>query len=146
MSASAGIIILLGRILFVIFPGYVSGYSFHIKSSKMAEGYSQSVGFTAPALAGWPAGLWLDAASLSVLLGIWPDVGALMFAAFVAIAAWYFHRFWEVQDPNQKQAQTMFFYRNVMMFAAALIMFGFFAGVGHALRFAVTGPLIHLTP
>ena len=69
-----------------------------------------------------------------------------MFAVFVLPAAWYFHRFWEVQDPNQKQAQTMFFYRNVMMFATSLIMFGFFAGVGHALRFAITGPLIDLTP
>jgi putative oxidoreductase len=146
VSATAGIIILIGRILFVIFPGYVSGYSFHLKSSKMAEGYAQSAGFPAPALAGWPTGLWLDVASLSVLVGIWPDVGALMLAVFVAIAAWYFHRFWEVQDPNQKQAQTMFFYRNVMMFATALIMFGFFAGVGHALRFAITGPLIDLTP
>ena len=86
------------------------------------------------------------AASISVALGIWPDIGALMLAAFVAPAAWYFHRFWEVGDPTQKQAQTMFFYRNLMIFAASLIMFGFFAGVGHALRFAVTGPAIDLTP
>jgi putative oxidoreductase len=146
VSAAAGIIILIGRILFVIFPGYVSGYSFHLKSSKMAEGYAGSVGFPAPALAGLPAGLWLEAASISVLLGIWPDIGALMFAVFVAVAAWYFHRFWEVADPNQKQTQTMFIYRNVMMFATALIMFGFFAGVGHGVRFTVTGPLINLRP
>ena len=146
MSDAAGIIILIGRILFVIFPAYVSGYSFHVKASKMAEGYAQSVGFPVPAVAGWPAGLWLVVASISVALGIWPDIGALMIAAFVIPAAWYFHRFWEVEDPNQKQAQTMFFYRNVMMLAASLIMFGFFAGVGDALRFAITGPLIDLTP
>ncbi|HEV8419935.1 MAG TPA: DoxX family protein [Actinomycetota bacterium] len=146
MSDVAGIFILIGRILFVIFPSYVSGYSFHLKSSKMAEGYAQSVGFPVPAVAGWPAGLWLVVASISVALGIWPDIGALMFAAFVIPAAWYFHRFWEIEDPTQKQAQTMFFYRNVMMLAASLIMFGFFAGVGDALRFSITGPLIDLTP
>ena len=145
MGNAAGIFILIGRILFVIFPGYVSGYSFHVKNPRMAEGYSQSVGFPAPFLAGLPAGLWLVVASISVALGIWPDIGALMFAVFVIPAAWYFHRFWEVEDPNQKQAQTMFFYRNVMMLAASLIMFGFFAGVGKELRFTITGPLIDLT-
>lgn len=146
MSAEAGIIILIGRILFVIFPAYVSGYSFHIKASKMAEGYAQSVGFPIPGLAGWPSGVWLVLGSASIALGIWPDVGALMIAAFVIPAAWYFHRFWEVEDPNQKQFQTMFFYRNVMIFAACLIMFGFFASVGDALRFAVTGSLFDLSP
>ena len=146
MSDVAGIIILIGRILFVIFPAYVSGYSFHLKASKMSEGYAQSVGFPMPGLAGWPAGVWLVLASISIALGIWPDVGALMMAAFVIPAGWYFHRFWEVEDPNQKQAQTMFFYRNVMILAASLIMFGFFASVGEGLRFAVTGSLFDLSP
>ncbi|MGH2554746.1 MAG: DoxX family protein [Actinomycetota bacterium] len=146
MSDVAGIIILIGRILFAIFPAYVSGYSFHVKASKMAEGYAQSVGFPMPGIAGWPAGLWLVLGSVSIALGIWPDLGALMIAAFVIPAAWYFHRFWEIEDANQKQAQTMFFYRNVMILAACLIMFGFFASVGDALRFAVTGSLFDLSP
>ena len=146
MSAVAGIIILIGRILFVIFPAYISGYSFHVKASKGAEGYAQSAGFPVPGVAGWPTGIWLIAASLSIALGIWPDLGALMLAAFVVPAAWYFHRFWEIEDPNQKQAQTMFFYRNVIILGACLIMFGFFASVGDALRFSVTGSLFHLRP
>lgn len=144
VTTAAGIIVLVGRILFVIFPAYVSGYSFHVKNPKMAEGYAQSMGFPIVALAGIPAGIWLEVASLSVAFGIWPDVGALMFAAFATIAALYFHRFWEVEDPNQKQAQTQFFYRNVMMVAACMIMFGFFAAVDEGLRFTVTGSLIDL--
>jgi hypothetical protein len=43
------------------------------------------------AIAGWTTGLWLVAGGLSVVLGIWPDVGAL-----------YFHRFWEIEDQMQK--------------------------------------------
>lgn len=144
MTAAAGIIVLIGRILFVIFPAYLSGYQFHLRQAKMAEGYAQSVGFPFPGLAGTVAGVWLEVASISVALGIWPDIGALMFGAFVIPAAWYFHRFWTIEDPNQKQAQTMFFYRNVMMLATALIMFGFFATVDEGLRFSVTGSLIDL--
>jgi putative oxidoreductase len=146
VSTPAGIIILIGRILFVIFPAYVSGYQFHIKNPKAAEAYSQSVGFPFPPLAGYPAGLWLTLASTSVAFGIWPDIGALMFAVFVLPAAWYFHRFWEVEDPGQKQAQTMFFWRNMIMLGSSLIMFGFFASVGPALRFALTSSLIDLSP
>lgn len=144
MSAAAGIIILIGRILFVIFPAYVSGYRFHLRQPKMAEGYAQSMGFPWPGLAGYAAGAWLEVASISVALGIWPDIGALMFAAFVIPAAWYFHSFWKLEDPGAKQAQTMFFYRNVIMLGASLIMFGFFAAAGDALRFSITGSLIEL--
>jgi putative oxidoreductase len=144
MDATAGIIILIGRILFVVFPGYVSGYQFHIKNSKMAEGYARSVGFPMPEIAGLPAGVWLGLASISVALGIYPDIGALMFAAFVIPAAWYFHRFWAVEDPAQKQVQTSYFYRNMIILGASLIMFGFFAAAGDALRFSVTGSLIKL--
>jgi uncharacterized membrane protein YphA (DoxX/SURF4 family) len=144
MSVAAGILVLLGRILFVIFPAYVSGYGFHLKYPKNAEGYAQSVGFPFPVLAGIPAGIWLEVASISVALGIYPDIGALMFAAFVVVAAWYFHRFWEIEDAGQKQTQTGFFYRNIIMLATSLIMFGFFATVDEGLRFALTGSLIDL--
>lgn len=144
MNATAGIIVLIGRIMFVIFPAYVSGYSFHLRYPKMAEGYAESMGFPIVAMAGIPAGIWLVLASISVGLGIWPDVGALMFVAFATIAALYFHRFWSIEDQAQKQAQTQLFYRNVMMVAACLIMFGFFAAVDEGLRFTVTGSLINL--
>jgi putative oxidoreductase len=146
MSTLAGFIVLIGRVLFVIFPAYVSGYTFHIKNPKAAEGYSQSVGFPFPRLAGYPAGLWLVLASISVGVGIWPDIGALMFAVFVIPSAWYFHRFWTVEDPAQRQAQTMFFWRNMIMLGASLVMFGFFASVGAGLRFAMTRALIDLSP
>jgi putative oxidoreductase len=144
MNAVAGIIILIGRILFVIFPLWVSGYSGHLKNPKMLEGYAQAMGFPAVSLAGIPAGLWLVVASLSIALGIFPDIGSLMLAAFMVPTAWYFHRYWALEDPNQKMAQTQLFYRNLMVFAACLMLFGFFAAVDHSLRFAITGSAIKL--
>src|SRR5213592_4997857 len=133
MSTAAGIIVLIGRILFSINFGPVAGIGFHIRMTKMAESYSRSVGFPVPAIAGWPTGVWLTVASLSISLGIWPDVGALMVAAFVIPAAWWFHRFWEVGDPMQKMTQTQLFWRNAIALGACLAMFGMFVTLGDAL-------------
>lgn len=144
MSELAGILVLIGRILFVIFPAYISGYSFHVRNPKAAEGYAQAMGFPMPAIAGTGAGIWLILASISIAVGIFPDVGALMLAAFVIVAAFYFHAYWKVEDADQKQTQSMFFWRNVMIFAACLIMFAFFASVGPALRYSLTDALIDL--
>lgn len=144
MSEAAGIIVLIGRILFVLFPGYESGFKFHLRQAKAAMGYAQSGKFPVPLLGGWPAGLWLVTASVSIAVGIFPDIGALMLAVFVTVAALYFHRFWQVTDPGERYVQTAYFYRNVIMLGACLIMFGFFALVGDGLRYAVTGSLIDL--
>jgi putative oxidoreductase len=81
------------------------------------------------------------AGSLSVALGIWPDVGALMIGAFVIPAALYFHRFWEIDDPIQKQFQQQLFYRNLIILGASLVMFGAFVELGSDLPFTITGLL-----
>jgi putative oxidoreductase len=144
MSTAAGIVILIGRILLVIFPAYVSGYQGHFRSAEGYRAYARSVEFPVIGLVTWPAGLWLVAASLSIAVGIWPDLGSLMLAVFMIPTAYYFHAFWKAEDPQQKASLTQLFYRNVIMFGACLIMFGFFASVDHGLRFAITGSLFHL--
>jgi putative oxidoreductase len=140
MSDAAGILVLIGRILFGVYF-VLTGLGFHVAKSKMAVEYARGAGFPAFAIAGWPTGLWMTAGALSVALGIWPDVGALMIAAFLIPAAAWFHRYWEVEDPMQKQMQQGFFFRNLIGIGAVLIMFGFFATVGDGLRYSITGPL-----
>ncbi len=140
MTVPAGVIVLVGRILFTAFFGPVAGVG-HIRRSPMFEGYAKSAGFPVPAVAGWPAGVWLLAGSASIALGVWPDVGSLMIAAFVVPAALFFHTFWKIEDQAQRQTQTTYFWRNVVMLAASLMMFGTFVSLGPALRFTVTAPL-----
>ncbi|MGH2724140.1 MAG: DoxX family protein [Actinomycetota bacterium] len=140
MSDAAGILVLIGRILFSVFFIF-AGLGFHVAKSKMAEGYAGQSGFPFPSLTGWPTGLWMTAGALSVSLGIWPDVGALMIAAFVIPAALYFHTFWKIDDPMQKQTQQAYFFRNVIALGGVLLMVGFFAAVGSGLRYAITEPL-----
>jgi uncharacterized membrane protein YphA (DoxX/SURF4 family) len=139
MSAATGAIVLAGRIVFAWFFGR-SGVS-HIRGSAQMEGYSKGIGFPVPAIAGWPVGIWLILGAISLALGIWPDIGALMIAAFLLTAAAYFHRYWEVQDPGQKMTQTFAFWRNALGIGGCAVMFGTFVALGPALRFAVTKAL-----
>ena len=139
MSDAAGAVVLVGRILFAGFFGVVSGWG-HVSNSKMMEGYAASMRFPVSGIAGWPTGIWLMAASISIGLGIWPDVGALMIAAFLIPAAAYFHRYWQVHDEG-KMMQRGFFWRNVIGVGACLMMFGMFVTLGPALRFTITEPL-----
>jgi putative oxidoreductase len=139
MSGAAGVIALIGRSLFGLYFVF-TGAGFHIPRSKMAEGYARSMKFPLPGIAGWPTGLWMAAGGLSVALGIWPDVGTLMIAAFAIPAAAWFHRFWEVEDPMQRQFQQGYFGRNVIIVGACLVMFAMFAAAGDSLRYTIIGP------
>jgi putative oxidoreductase len=140
MSDAAGLIMLAGRLLFGGF--FVSvGLQGHIQQSPALEGYARSANFPAPGIAGWPTGVWLIIGALSVGLGIWPDLGALMIAAFATIAASYFHRYWAIEDEMQKMTQQQLFGRNVVIVAFCLFMFATFAALGEGLRYAVTGAL-----
>jgi uncharacterized membrane protein YphA (DoxX/SURF4 family) len=107
----------------------------------MFEGFTESRGFPVPAIAGWPVGVWLLAGSLSIALGVWPDIGSLMIAVFVVPAALYFHAYWTVEDQAQKQTQRQLFWRNAVVLAASLMMFGTFVALGPALRYTLTAPL-----
>jgi uncharacterized membrane protein YphA (DoxX/SURF4 family) len=140
LSVPAGAIVLAGRILFAVFFGAVAGVG-HIRRSSIYEGHAKQTGFPIPAITGWPVGLWLLAGSLSVAIGVWPDLGSLMIAAFVVPAALFFHAFWKVQDQTQRQTQRGSFWRNVVFFGASLMMFGMFVSLGPVLRFTVTRPL-----
>lgn len=142
MSVAAGVMVLVGRVLFSIF--FIRSGIGHVKKQQAMSDYARAAAFPVPYLAGWPAGVWLLAASLSIALGLWPDLGLAMVAVFLVLAGLYFHRFWTAEDTAQRQMQAGNFLRNVALLGASLAMFAFFASAGESLRFTVTGPLFNL--
>jgi putative oxidoreductase len=140
VSDAAGVAVLIGRLVFAYYFGVVAGIG-HFKKDQMMRGYAQQAGFPVPAVAGWVAGVWLIVGAVSLGLGIWPDLGSLMIAAFVIPATLFFHRFWKFEDEAQKTIQTSAFYRNLVIFGASLVFFGTFVALGSALRFTITAPL-----
>ncbi len=138
MSDAAGMVFLIGRILFTLFF-FMSAMTFHIAKSSEAEGYARSAGFPLASLAGWPTGIWLILGGLSVALGVWPDIGVLMLIAFALPAALFFHTFWKMEGEMQ-QTQMQLFFRNVIIIGASLALFAFFVS-SDGLRYSITGPL-----
>ena len=140
MSTLAGVILLIGRILFVAL--FLSAARGHIQNHpRYVEGSGKKLPF--PILAGWPAGVFLLVAAISIVAGIWADIGALMIALFLVPAAALFHPFWSQTDPAARRTHEASFYRDVSLLGAALALFALFAAAGHV-PLALTGPAINL--
>jgi uncharacterized membrane protein YphA (DoxX/SURF4 family) len=74
MGVAAGIIELVGRILFGLYFVY-TGAGFHVPKSKMAEEYARAMRFPVPGIAGWPTGLWMIAGACPSPWGSGPTSG-----------------------------------------------------------------------
>jgi putative oxidoreductase len=140
MSTAASAIFLVGRILLVaLFVVSAQGHiANHARFVATAKGK-----IPLPYVAGWPVGAWLALAIASMVLGIWPDVGALMLAAFLIPTSLLFHPFWTFSDAAQRRTQRGSFFRNVSLLGATLALFAFLTVVGPG-RFAITGSLFRL--
>jgi putative oxidoreductase len=140
VSTLSGALLLAGRVLFAAL--FASSARGHIQSHSR---YRQTAGgkLPLPGMAGWPAGAYLLLADLSIVAGIWPDLGSLMIAVFLIPAMALFHPWWRFPDPAVRRTQQSSFFRNVSLLGAALCLFAFFTTAGHV-AFAVTGPAISL--
>jgi putative oxidoreductase len=140
VSTLGGVILLIGRILFIAL--FVSAARGHIQNHpRYVEGSGKKLPF--PILAGWPAGVFLLVAAISIVAGIWADIGALMIALFLIPAAVLFHPFWSQTDPAARRTHEASFYRDMSLLGAALALFALFAAAGHV-PFALTGPAVNL--
>jgi len=112
---------LLGRVLFgMIFIG--SGLAHLTQLGGMAE-YAAAKKVPAPKAAVVVSGLMILAGGLSVLLGVWMEIGTWLLVFFLLPAAFMVHNFWAVADPMQKQVEQAQFMKNLSMAGAALMLY-----------------------
>ncbi|GAA0349084.1 DoxX family protein [Streptomyces blastmyceticus] len=137
-----GILVLIGRILFVIlFLGSAVG---HLTKTRTMAGYAASKGVPAATAATAASGLLLLAGALSVVLGVWADLGALLLAVFLVPTALIMHRFWQETDPQARQLEMIHFQKDIALAGACLMLLAFFSYVGHDLGLTLTGPLFRI--
>jgi uncharacterized membrane protein YphA (DoxX/SURF4 family) len=111
---------LVGRTLF---GGYFlySGIRHFTEQATLVE-YARSKSVPAPDAAIPATGGMLIAGGASVLAGVAPRWGLTTIVAFLAAVTPSIHRFWEVEDPNQRMSETVNFSKNVALAAACLMM------------------------
>lgn len=143
MNDTAGAVLLAGR---VVFASYFAYYGLgHLRGRRGFVEHARAAGrLPIPALAGWPAGLWLWGGALAVALGVWPEIGALMLALFVTLTIVYVHHFWSLAPDAGREAQRQLFLRNVALVAALAALFATFAGLGDQAPFVLVPPVVTL--
>jgi len=110
----------LGRTIFGGFFAY-SGIN-HFQQMEGMSHYASAKGVPAPERAVQATGALLLAGGLSVVLGVKPRQGLAAIIAFLIPVSLQMHRFWEVQDQQQRQAEMINFTKNMALVGAALAM------------------------
>ncbi len=110
---------LIGRIVLGLF--YLYNASNHILNLKAMSGYTKSKGVPFPTLATLGTGVILLLGGLSVLLGIYPDVGVALLIIFLVPTAFIMHNFWTVSDPQTRTMELVQFSKNLALAASALM-------------------------
>lgn len=135
------VVVLVGRIMFsLLFLG--AGLT-HLVQVKPTAAAAESKNIPFPLVAAYASGVVLIAGGLSVMLGVWADLGSLLLAAFLLVAAVAMHQFWKETDETAKQTQLIDFNKNIALAGASLMLFAFFAHVDE-LGLMLTCPLFHL--
>ncbi|MBB5917768.1 putative membrane protein YphA (DoxX/SURF4 family) [Nocardia transvalensis] len=135
------VLVLIGRIFFVVL--FLSSAVGHLTQAEGMAGYAQSKGVPAAKLAVLGSGVLQAVAGLSILLGVWADLGALLLVIFLVPTAILMHPFWKETDAQAKQTEMIQFNKDLALAGAALMLFAFFAHVCD-LGLTITGPLFHL--
>ena len=133
------VVILIGRILFVLL--FLLSAFGHFAQGKGMIGYAQSKRVPMPAVGVYGGGVLLGLGGLSVLLGIWPDLGALLLVIFLVPTAVLMHGFWKETDAQAKQMEQIQFLKDISLAGAALMLFGLFATLGDSLGLVIAPPL-----
>ena len=122
------IVLIVGRILFALI--FINSGFAHFAQREAMTGYAQFKKVPAAKLAVPFTGLMILLGGISVVLGFWMDLGALLLAIFLIFSAFMMHNFWTMEDANQKMNETVAFFKNLSMAGAALIILAVIANGG----------------
>ncbi|HET6667494.1 MAG TPA: DoxX family protein [Intrasporangium sp.] len=119
------VVLLIGRILFVAL--FLASAMGHLTQSKAMGAYAESKGVPSPVLATQVSGVLILLGGISVLLGLWGDLGSLFLVVFLLPTALLIHGFWKETEPMAKQMEMVQFNKDVALAGGALVLFWAFS-------------------
>ncbi len=135
-------VILVGRIMFAaVFIGSAIGA--HFKGLNTTAQYAEARGNTNAPMKVSLSGLWILAAGVMIVFGIWTDVGFLMATLWCLASAVFVHHFW-TDEGMMAQIEMTNFMKNVSIAGAGLMLFILFAWAGIAIGFQLVGPYFRI--
>lgn len=117
---------LLARLMITLV--FASAVANKVMQFSSTAAYMQQEGVPVPKFALFGAIGLLLIGCVSLILGAWTRIGAMFLLAFLAAATFYFHDFWQMVDPGQRQLQTIQFMKNVAIGGGLLALVAFGGG------------------
>ena len=114
-------VLVIGR-LFVAALFIGSGIA-HFAKLEMMTGYAKYKKLPAAKFGVIISGLFFLAGGVFNLLGLWVDLGNLLLAITLVLAAFIFHNFWKESDATAKQNEQIAFNKDIALAGFALIVF-----------------------
>ena len=134
------LVFLIGRIIIgLVF--ITAGIEVHLLARKQSTEMARGVGTPFPEVAVPLTGVMIIVGGLMVALGVWPDLGAILLILFLITAAYYFHAFWRIEDPQEQGSQTGHFMKNMGLVGASLIVFFIYNQFQGGAPLSLVGPL-----
>ena len=114
-------VLVIGRILVAaLFIG--SGIA-HFAKLEMMTGYAKYKKLPAAKFGVMISGLFFLAGGVFNLLGLWVDLGNLLLAITLVLAAFIFHNYWKESDATAKQNEQIAFNKDLALAGFALVLF-----------------------
>ena len=134
------VVFLVGRILFVMVFVF-SGATIHLLQGRQGIQYAKMYGVPLAEVGVPLTGVMAVVGGLSVGLGLWGDLGALLIAAFLVLITPLMHAFWRETEPVQQQAQMSNFMKNTALLGGALVLFYVWNQLQGDAGLSITDPL-----
>ena len=74
------------------------------------------------------SGLFFLVGGILIVIGTYVDLGALLIAITLVLAAVIFHNFWKETDANTRMQEQIAFNKDIALAGAALVLFALVAG------------------
>lgn len=132
------VVFLVGRILFGL--RFVRSGVGHLVNRDAMVDYAEGTRGLPPRLM-VPLAVVMVLEGVSVIFGIWADLGALLIVAFIIPTAVIVHDYWTVEDPRMQQIERSQFMKNLSMAGGALIIF-YLYNQGQDLPLSLTDALL----
>jgi len=107
----------------------------HFTKLEAMTGYAKYKKLPAAKLGVLISGLMLVIGGIYIVLGYYADLGALLLAIFLFLAAVIFHNFWKETDATAKQTEMMAFMKDIALAGGALVIFAMVAKQGGEIDF-----------
>lgn len=116
---------LIGRILFcALFIASGVGQLVDLEGST-TYATAKGVGPARPGVIA--SGVAFIVGGVSVLFGIWGDLGALVLIATLIPVTFLMHQFWAERDPTARRTELSLFMKNIALIGGCVLLFSWFA-------------------